>query len=134
VEGVHCKVEGLSSDFIQRLLRNQRECALFLHLIPEHSSQSIHVGPRYRECTGCTQSRGYQECTSLAWMTPLRLRRALTLPKLQNAIGKENADRYLASIPPFVQPVQDIVTTTGFEAIWGRPGLEWKERRLIVMA
>jgi alkylhydroperoxidase/carboxymuconolactone decarboxylase family protein YurZ len=67
-------------------------------------------------------------------MTPLRLRRALTLPKLQNAIDKENADRYLASIPPFVQPVQDIVTMTGFEAIWGRPGLEWKERRLIVMA
>ena len=53
----------------------------------------------------------------------LKVRRAV--------LGDEHVDRSLNEASEFAQPLQELVTTYGWGAIWTRPGLDRRTRSLI---
>jgi 4-carboxymuconolactone decarboxylase len=57
------------------------------------------------------------------YQTGLEIRRAV--------VGRDHVDRSLAEADDFTRPLQDLVTRYCWGAVWGRPGLERRERSMI---
>jgi len=52
----------------------------------------------------------------------------------RKVMGDEYVDRQLKGTSEFMKPMQDLVTEAVWGTIWTRPGLELKQRSLIVIA
>jgi 3-oxoadipate enol-lactonase/4-carboxymuconolactone decarboxylase len=50
------------------------------------------------------------------------------------ALGDAHVDRAIASAAETSPAFQDMITRYAWGGIWGRPGLDWRTRRLLVMA
>jgi 4-carboxymuconolactone decarboxylase len=48
-------------------------------------------------------------------------------------LGDAHVDRAIARTSPLTEEFQDLIVRYGWGAIWGRPGLDHRERRLLVI-
>jgi 3-oxoadipate enol-lactonase/4-carboxymuconolactone decarboxylase len=49
-------------------------------------------------------------------------------------LGEEYVDRAIARTTPFTREFQELITRHAWGAIWTRPGLDWRTRRLLTLA
>jgi 3-oxoadipate enol-lactonase/4-carboxymuconolactone decarboxylase len=49
-------------------------------------------------------------------------------------LGEEYVDRAIARTTPFTREFQELITRQAWGAIWTRPGLDWRTRRLLTLA
>ena len=52
----------------------------------------------------------------------------------RKVLGDEWVDRSLATMTPFNEEFQDLITRFAWDEIWNRPGLSHKVRRMLVLA
>ncbi len=52
----------------------------------------------------------------------------------RDVLGDEHVDRAIASMTPFTEEFQNLITQYAWGAVWSRPGLDQRTRRLLVLA
>lgn len=59
---------------------------------------------------------------------------AVGMPIRRAVLGDAHVDRSLAGATALTREFQELITRTAWGTIWARPGLDWRSRRLLVLA